>query len=76
MPARLTAPGERDDDFDFSTPEGEAAMRAANALVLEVTRPLARRVALYERTLGLAVIPILLRRVIISRWRLRRRKQR
>jgi hypothetical protein len=53
-----------DDDFDFSTPEGEAAIRAAIALVLEVreleTSPLARKVRLYERTLGLAVIPVLL----------------
>ena len=61
-----------DDDFDFSTPEGEAAIRAANALVLEVARPLARRVALYERTLGLAVVPILLRRAILALWRRRR----
>lgn len=68
----LTAGYRSADDFDFSTPEGEAAIRAANAIVLEVTRPLARRVALYERTLGLAVIPILVRRAIIDRWRLRR----
>lgn len=62
----------RNDDFDFSTREGEAAIDVANAVVLEVTRPLARRVALYERTLGLAVIPVLLRRWVINRWRLRR----
>jgi hypothetical protein len=59
-----------DDDFDFSTPEGEAAIRAALALVLEVreteTSPLARRVQLYERTLGLAVIPVLVRRTILA----------
>jgi hypothetical protein len=54
-------------DFDFSTPEGEVAMRAAVQLVLEVARPLARRVALYERSLGLLVIPVLIRRVIINR---------
>ena len=58
------------EDFDFSTPEGEAAIRAAMALVLEVrsteTSPSARKVRLYERTLGLAVIPVLLRRAILK----------
>jgi hypothetical protein len=56
-------------DFDFSTPEGEAAIRAAIALVLEVREAetsLARKVRLYERTLGLAVIPVLLRRTILA----------
>lgn len=60
-----------DDDFDYSTPEAEEAIRAALALVLElredVTGPLARKVALYERTLGLAVIPVLLRRTLRAR---------
>jgi hypothetical protein len=58
-----------EDDFDFSTPEGEAAIRAAIALVLEVREAetsLARKVRLYERTLGLAVIPVLLRRTILA----------
>jgi hypothetical protein len=59
-----------EDDYDFSTPEGEAAIRAAIALVLEVREaeigPLARKVRLYERTLGLAVIPVLLRRTILA----------
>jgi hypothetical protein len=57
------------DDFDFSTPEGEAAMRAAIGMVLEVREAegrLARKVRLYERTLGLAVIPVLLRRGAIA----------
>jgi hypothetical protein len=72
VPDRLTSPSGPDDDFDFSTPQAEAAMRAANALVLEVARPLARKVALYERTLGLAVVPVLLRRAILGRWRQRR----
>jgi hypothetical protein len=61
---RRTEASMTEEDFDFSTPEGEAAMRAAIALVLEVrefeTSPLARRVRLYHRTLGLAVIPVLL----------------
>jgi hypothetical protein len=58
-----------EDDFDFSTPEGEAAIRAAIGLVLEVREAesrLARKVRLYERTLGLAVIPVLLRRTILA----------
>ncbi|MEW5991780.1 MAG: hypothetical protein AB1736_10625 [Chloroflexota bacterium] len=57
------------EEFDVSTPEAEEAMRAATALVLEVARPLARKVELYERTLGLAVIPVLIRRAILARWR-------
>ena len=70
----------RDEDFDFSTPEAEAAIRAVNAVILDIreerTGPLARRVAIYERTLGLAVIPVLLRRALLAWWRrtsLRRR---
>jgi hypothetical protein len=58
-----------EDDFDFSTPEGEAAIRAAIALVLEVRETetrLAWKVRLYERTLGLAVIPVLVRRTILA----------
>ena len=65
---RVTEASMLEDDFDFSTPEGEAAIRAAIALVLEVreleTSPLARKVRLYERTLGLAVIPVLLGQTI------------
>jgi hypothetical protein len=81
MPDPVKAPSEPDDNFDWSTPEAEAAIRAVAALVLEIreerTGPLARKVALYERTLGLAVIPVLLRRAIIARRRrspLRRRR--
>ena len=66
----LTEASMLEDDFDFSTPEAEAAIRAAIALVLEIrkaeTSPLARKVRLYERTLGLAVIPVLLRRTILA----------
>ena len=72
MPDPLTASSGPDDDFDWSTPEAEAAIRAA-AIVLEIredqTGPLARKVSLYERTLGLAVIPVLLRRAILARRR-------
>lgn len=77
---RLTEASMLEDDFDFSTPEGERAIRVAIALVLEVreseTSPLARKVRLYERTLGLAVIPVLLRRAFVAakkRGSLRRR---
>jgi hypothetical protein len=60
-------------DIDFSTVEGAAAIRAALAMVQEVrddvTGPLARRVALYEKTFGLAVVPVLVRRVSIRLWR-------
>jgi len=40
----------------------------------DVKGPLARKVELYERTLGLAVIPVLLRRLVLRvvAWRRRR----
>ena len=70
MPKPLTVLSGLEDHFDYSTPEAEAAMRDAIALVLdireEVTRPLARRIAMYERTLGLAVVPVLLRRAALA----------
>ena len=69
MPDRPTEAPMFEEDLDFSTPEGEAAIRAAIALVLEVREVesgLARKVRLYERTLGLAVIPVLLRRTILK----------
>lgn len=65
-----------DDDFDYSSPEGERVIRVANSLVLDVARPLARKVELYERTFGLAVIPVLLRRAVLARWRQRRSQTR
>lgn len=66
---RLTEAPNLGNDFDFSTPEGEAAIRAAITLVLEVRETesrMARKVRLYERTLGLAVIPVLLRRLVLA----------
>ena len=58
------------DGVDFSTPEAQAAVMAATALILEIreeqTGPMARKVALYERTLGLAVIPVLLRSAFVA----------
>ncbi len=56
---------------DYSAREAEEAVRAANAIVLEACRPLAQRVALYERTLGLAVLPVLIRRLLVVAWRRR-----
>lgn len=76
MPDPLTASSGLDDDFDYSTPEAEEVIRAANSLVLDVTRPLAHRVALYERTLGLAVVPVLVRRAILGWWGRRQRQRR
>lgn len=67
MPEKTAAP--LDTDFDYSAPEAEDVIRAANELVLEVARPLAHKVALYERTLGLAVIPVLVRRAVVARLR-------
>ena len=57
-------------DFDYSTPPGREAVSLALDLVLALRQELKadsieRKVALYERTLGLAVIPVLLRRTAI-----------
>lgn len=83
MPDPLTVSSDLEGEFDYSTPEAAEAIRVVAALVLEIreekTGPLARKVALYERTLGLAVIPVLLRRAIIAARRrspLRRRRTR
>ncbi len=70
MPKPLTMLSGLEDHFDYSTPEAEEAMRIAIELVLdireEVTRPLARKIAIYERTLGLAVVPLLLQRAALA----------
>ena len=67
-------------DFDYSTPEAQKALAGVTALILEIrgeeTSPMARRMALYERTLGLAVIPVLLRRAVIVFMRRVSRKSR
>ena len=56
-------------DFDYSTPEAQAALQGVSELILEIRTELARRyerkVRLYERTLGLAVVPVLAGRVAI-----------
>jgi hypothetical protein len=59
--------------FDYSTPEAQQALTDVLDVVLEIRddldSPMTRRVALYERTLGLAVIPVLLGRVVRSATR-------
>jgi hypothetical protein len=56
--------------FDFSTPEGQEALRQASRLLFELreeyVKQASRKIALYERTLGLAVIPVLVRRAAIT----------
>jgi hypothetical protein len=49
-------------EFDFSTPEGFEALRGLSELVLEIRDEVGGRMHLYERTLGLAVLPVLARR--------------
>lgn len=67
--------------FDYSSPEAQKALADVSQLVLEIreeeTGPLARRVRLYESTLGFAVLPVLARRaVIILGRRLRQNRPR
>ena len=61
--------------FDFSTPEALEAIKATSCLILEIREECTRvpqseiavyqrKIALYERSLGLGVIPVLIRRVI------------
>ena len=56
-------------DFDYSTPEAQAALEGVTALILEVESEVERTTRLYERTLGLAVIPVLLRRGALVLYR-------
>lgn len=72
QPIRNASPSTEGEEsaFDFSTPEGIEALKYASSLVLELREELqhdaaTRRLHLYERTLGLAVAPVLLRRLII-----------
>lgn len=53
------------EDFDFSTPEALAALNGVTELVLEIRQEVSGKLELYERTLGLAVIPVLIRRALI-----------
>lgn len=64
-------------EFDYSTPEAQAALQGVSRLILEirdeyaepivyVTDPSSeRKLRLYERTLGLAVVPVLIRRAVV-----------
>lgn len=56
-------------DFDYSTPEAQEALAGVTALILEMQTEIDRKTALYERTLGLAVIPVLLRRAALVTYR-------
>jgi hypothetical protein len=56
-------------DFDYASPEGQRAVDLALGLVLEIREelqrdPMERKIALYERSLGLAVVPVLTRRAL------------
>jgi hypothetical protein len=61
------------DPLDYSTLEAQEAVRTALSLVLEVreqtTGPLARKVRIYETTLGLAVVPVLIGKLLLRVWR-------
>jgi hypothetical protein len=67
------------DQADYATPEAMEATRRALDLVLEVREeqiePLERKIAIYERSLGLAVIPVLVRRAWIVFRRTRRERR-
>lgn len=52
-------------DFDYSTPEAQAAMAGITDLIVEMQKEIDRKTLLYERTLGLAVAPVLARRAAI-----------
>jgi len=56
-------------DFDYSTPEAQEALAGVTQLILELHAETKRKTVLYERTLGLAVIPVLLRRAGIIAYR-------
>ncbi len=70
---QITLPSQAENDFDFSSPEGQKALEYALGLVMEIRDEVStekRKRVLYERTLGLAVIPMLLRRaaIVAVRW--------
>jgi len=59
----------RGSDFDYSTPEAQDALADVTALILDIHAALRRKTLLYERTLGLAVVPVLLRRAALITYR-------
>lgn len=72
-PARRVVPAA---DFDYSTPEAQAALAGITDLILEMQPEIDRKTVLYERTLGLAVAPVLARRAAIMLYRrIRTRRQ-
>lgn len=75
-PSKIPETAREEDGFDFSTPEGIAALTFASGLVMELREELhqdatTRKLRLYERTLGLAVVPVLFRRVLLRLKRVR-----
>jgi hypothetical protein len=67
------APGHK---LDYSSPEAQKALEDVTALIAEIRDGLYRRTTLYERTLGLAVAPVLVRRaLIVLRRKVKRRGQ-
>lgn len=69
------------DVYEYSTPEARKALEDVTRLVLEVREQtvcdLERKIRLYETTLGLAVLPVLMRRAAIVAMRaLSRERQR
>ena len=79
IPQTTDSSGSGDWTYDYSTPEARVALDDVTRLVLEVREEtvgsLERKIRLYERTLGLAVIPVLLRRALIVTLRAVGRKQ-
>jgi FkbM family methyltransferase len=60
-------------EFDYSSPEAQVALEGVSNLILEIRADLApqvrsyeRKLRLYERTFGVAVIPVLLRRAMLK----------
>ena len=62
-------PSRQPGTFDYSTPEAHAALMGVTDLIIEMQKEIGRKTLLYERTLGLAVAPVLLRRAAIVLYR-------
>jgi hypothetical protein len=65
--------------FDYSTPEAQEALEGLSGLILEIREEAGRTNRLYERTLGLAVVPVLVKRAaggLLRTWRQGRRSVR
>ena len=63
-------------DFDYSTPEAQDALAGVTELIMEIRDETQRKTTLYERSLGLAVVPVLIRRaVLIAHRRVRQWRQ-